>query len=174
MGSAAVLSNELKNNIAQTCQGTSAWSGSALQELTAVYGGKLPTDKPSQTQSAQACVIQVTIVSLSPLWEWLICKPSEALLEPFQLWSPHDHNHDLGYVDTVAHRRQDMPSAACPSRARDAGLGRCVGCQGGCSAHHCNNTWSGLRPLWQHHVRSGGTSSNTWHLFLAHPFSSEW
>lgn len=45
MDSAAALSNELKNNIAQTCQGTSAWSDSALHELTAVYGGKLPTDK---------------------------------------------------------------------------------------------------------------------------------
>lgn len=52
MDSAATLSNELKNNIAQTCQGTSAWSDSALHKLTAVCGGKLPTDKLFQTKSA--------------------------------------------------------------------------------------------------------------------------
>lgn len=67
MDSAAVLSNELKNNVAQTCQGTSAWWDSALHELTAVCGGKLPTDKLFQLNQLLACVIQVTIVSLSPL-----------------------------------------------------------------------------------------------------------
>lgn len=48
----AALSNELKNNTAQTCQGTSAWSDAILHELTAARGGKLPTDKHFQTKSA--------------------------------------------------------------------------------------------------------------------------
>lgn len=54
--------------------------------------------KPSQLL---VCVIQVTIVTLSPLWEWLVCKPLGMLLEPLQLWSPNNDNHDPGYVATV-------------------------------------------------------------------------
>lgn len=76
--------------------------------------------KPSQLL---AHIIQVTIVSLNPLWEWFICKPLEALLEPFQLWSPHFDSCDLGCVEAVACRGADTPGTAHLSWLGDAGWG---------------------------------------------------
>lgn len=95
-----------------------------------------------------ACVTQVTIVSLSSLWEWLICKPSEVFLEPFQLWSPQTMT-TMTWAMWELWPTGDRRCPAEPLHPRWEMLvwGCCVGCWGRCSAPRCNNTRPGLRPL---------------------------